>query len=134
MIDNQLRSVLFQVPVSGQRQAAWTGRRCRTCFKGVVDLGAIDIERGRDHGMPLYNELRRAFGLTREDVVHRDHRRVDGLVPANDPKITGNPINDPNILDFVTLFDADGNPIALGTRRQMPRPSSAFAARPSPRG
>ena len=33
------------------------------CFAGVVDLGAIDIERGRDHGMPLYNDLRRAFGL-----------------------------------------------------------------------
>ena len=29
----------------------------------MVDLGAIDIERGRDHGMPLYNDLRRAFGL-----------------------------------------------------------------------
>ena len=30
-------------------------------------------------------------------------------------KITGNPINDPNILDFVKLFDAAGNPIAFGT-------------------
>jgi hypothetical protein len=33
--------------------------------------------------------------------------------PTNDPLITGNPINDPSILDFVALFDIDGNPIDL---------------------
>ena len=30
---------------------------------GFTYLGAIDIERGRDHGMPTYNQLRQAYGL-----------------------------------------------------------------------
>ena len=34
----------------------------------------------------------------------------------NDPRSTGNPIDDPNILDFVELRDDDGNAIALGSR------------------
>ena len=39
-------------------RSASTARRCRSASRGVVDLGAIDIERGRDHGMPTYNQLR----------------------------------------------------------------------------
>src|ERR687897_2949978 len=61
-IDNQLRSVLFQVPVSG-KPGCLDGPELPECFRGVVDLGAIDIERGRDHGMPSYNQLRTAYGL-----------------------------------------------------------------------
>ena len=73
MIDNQLRSVLFQIPVPGN-EGCLDGPTLPACFKGVQDLGALDVERGRDHGMPLYNDLRRTFGLAREDVVHLDHR------------------------------------------------------------
>jgi hypothetical protein len=62
MIDNQLRSVLFQIPVSGNPECL-DGPTLPECFDGVVDLGAIDIERGRDHGMPTYNQLRQAYGL-----------------------------------------------------------------------
>ena len=100
MIDNQLRSVLFQVPVPGN-EGCLDGPTLPACFKGVVDLGAIDIERARDHGMPLYNDLRRAFGLSAKTSFTSITGESTDKFPTNDPKITGNPINDPNILDFV---------------------------------
>jgi hypothetical protein len=114
MIDNQLRSVLFQVPVPGN-EGCLDGPTLPACFKGVVDLGALDIERGRDHGMPLYNDLRRAFGLAPKTSFTSITGESTDRFPTNDPKITGDPINDPNILDFVKLFDVDGNPIELGS-------------------
>jgi hypothetical protein len=114
MIDNQLRSVLFQIPVPGN-EGCLDGPTLPACFKGVVDLGAVDIERGRDHGMPLYNDLRRAFGLPPKPQFTQITGESTDRFPTNDPKITGNPLNDPNILDFVTLFDVEGNPIELGS-------------------
>ena len=113
-IDNQLRSVLFQVPVAGN-PACLDGPTLPACFKGVVDLAAIDIERGRDHGMPLYNDLRRAFGLSEKRSFTSITGESSDRFPTHDPRITGNPLNDPNSLDFVKLFDVDGNPIALGS-------------------
>ena len=64
-IDNQLRSVLFQIPKPGAPNPAGCleGPTLPDCFAGVVDLGALDIERGRDHGMPTYTALARAYGL-----------------------------------------------------------------------
>jgi len=111
-IDNQLRSVLFQVPVPGN-PGCLDGPTLPACFRGVVDLGAIDIERGRDHGMPSYNDLRRAYGLRSKDSFREITGESTERFPTNDPLITGNPINDPDILDFVALFDVDGNRIDL---------------------
>jgi hypothetical protein len=84
------------------------------CFTGVQDLGAIDIERGRDHGMPSYNSLRRAYKLPARGsfaaITHDSERfRSD---PEVDPV---HPIDDPDILDFVKLFDRDRKPVALGS-------------------
>ncbi len=116
-IDNALRSVLFQIPKPGIADPTVCGVPVVNpdCFSGVSDLGAIDIARGRDHGMPTYNDLRRAYGLAPKtsfvDVTGEATQRfpVDPLINPRDP------INDPNILDFVELRDADGNLVAPGS-------------------
>jgi hypothetical protein len=116
-IDNQLRSVLFQVPKPGipDPSVCLDGPPLPDCFQGVSDLGAIDIERGRDHGMPLYNKMRQAYGLAPKTSFTAITGESTDRFP-NDPLINqSNPINDPNILDFVELRDIAGNVIPLGT-------------------
>jgi Animal haem peroxidase len=113
-IDNQLRSVLFQVPVPGN-PTCLDGPTLPACFRGVLDLGAIDIERGRDHGLPSYSELRMAYKLEKNRSFTEITGESSDQFPS-DPEIDGHsPIDDPDILDFVQLFDRDGNPIELGS-------------------
>jgi peroxidase len=117
-IDNQLRSVLFQVPKPGipDPSVCLDGPPLPDCFQGVVDLGAIDIERGRDHGMPLYNNLRKAYGLPAKTSFTAITGEATDRFPTNDPLVSRtNPIDDPNSLDFVELRDIDGNVIPFGT-------------------
>src|SRR5438132_478345 len=112
-IDNSLRSVLFQVPKPGIPDPSVCGSPVINpdCFTGVQDLGAIDVERGRDHGMPSYNDLRRAYGLAPKTSFTAITGESTAGFPS-DPLIDANdPINDPNILDFVELRDANGNVI-----------------------
>jgi Animal haem peroxidase len=110
MIDNQLRSVLFQIPVSNNPQCL-DGEGLPECFQGVVDLAALDIQRGRDHGMPSYNDLREAFGLPRVTSFTEITGEDTDQFPA-DPELTpGAEIDDPESLDFLELRDFDGNVI-----------------------
>jgi hypothetical protein len=117
-IDNALRSVLFQIPKPGIPDPTVCGAPVVNpdCFTGVSDLGAIDIARGRDHGVPSYNELRRAYGLAPKtsfvDITGEATQRFPAD-PLIDPQ---NAINDPNILDFTELRDANGNLVAPGTQ------------------
>jgi hypothetical protein len=113
-IDNQLRSVLFQVPVPGN-PGCLDGPTLPSCFHGVADVAAIDIERGRDHGIPRYNDLRKALKLKKKRSFTETTGEWTDLMPA-DPEIdAANPIDDPDVLDFLQLFDRDGNGIELGS-------------------
>jgi peroxidase len=110
-LDNAIRSVLFQIPKPGIPDPTVCGAPVVNpdCFSGVSDLGAIDIARARDHGIPTYNDLRRAYGLAPKTSFVDITGEATQRFPA-DPLINGqDPINDPNILDFVELRDAKGN-------------------------
>jgi hypothetical protein len=111
-IDNQLRSVLFEIPVADNPECL-DGPELPACFEGVVDLGAIDVERGRDHGMPSYNQLRQAFGLPAKTTFRSITGESSDAFPS-DPQLTpGNEVNDPDSLDVVRLFHLDGTEIPL---------------------
>jgi peroxidase len=111
MIDNQLRSVLFQLPAPGAEDpsACLDGPTLPECFTMVMDLGALDIERGRDHGMPYYNDLRRAYGLSPKRSFTDITGETSDRFPKDGKITASHPIDDPNILDFVYLADGDGN-------------------------
>lgn len=115
-IDDALRSVLFEVPGAGGRRA-------------IVDLGAIDIQRGRDAGLPYLNDLRAALGLPR----HRSFTALTGEVTAEfAPGFGADPINHPGILRYVSLRDLHGHPIPVGDthrRAVSARRASTLAAR-----
>jgi hypothetical protein len=107
MIDNQLRSVMFEIPTQLNPQCL-DGADLPQCFQGVVDLGALDIERGRDHGMPTYNDMRVAYGLEPKtsftDITGEDTDEF-----PEDPLLTpGDEVNDPDSITFMTVTDANG--------------------------
>ncbi|HEY1368853.1 MAG TPA: peroxidase family protein [Gaiellaceae bacterium] len=109
-IDNSLRSVLFEVPKPGvDPSQCFEPIVNPNCFQGVVDLGAIDVERGRDHGMPLYNAMRQAYGLAPKTSFTSITGESTDQLPA------GLTINSPAIMDFVQLRDRKGNVIPLGS-------------------
>jgi hypothetical protein len=117
MIDNQLRSVLFQIPGPDTTEPAecLDGPPLPDCFRSVLDHGAIDIERGRDHGMPSYNDLRAAYGLR----PVRSFAELTGDRSERFPRYANvsraDPIDDPDIMDFVHLYDGEGRTIRPGT-------------------
>lgn len=105
-IDNQLRSVLFQVPVTGNPDCL-DGETLPDCFNGVVDLGAVDVERGRDHGMPTYNQMRQAYGLP----AKTSFTSITG--DSTDQFPAGSGVDNPNSLDVLQLFNFGGDVVPL---------------------
>ena len=107
-IDNSLRSVLFELPKPGvtDPDACGTPVIDADCYTEVSDLGAMDIERGRDHGMPFYNTLRRAYGLPPK-------RSFTAITGERSETLPPGAIDDPHSLDFISLTDRAGRPVKL---------------------
>ncbi len=115
-IDNQLRSVLFQMPNPQieDPDACLDGVDMPACFLLASDVGVLDVFRGRDHGIPDYNTLREAYGLARVETFADLTGESTETFPQDDPEIDqASPINDPSIMEYVQLFDLDGNTLAL---------------------
>ncbi len=117
MIDNQLRSVLFQLPGPDTPVPSdcMDGPPLPECFQTVLDLGAVDIQRGRDHGMPTYNQLREAYGLPPARSFAAITGEETEEFPADLARDSAGVVNDPEIIDFVSLQDADGNELTPGS-------------------
>src|SRR5262249_8112695 len=77
------------------------------CYSEISDLGADDIQRGRDHGMPSYNDLRAAYGLP---VAHQF---TDITGESTQSFAKGLDDDNPTILDFLSLKDDNGNPVPI---------------------
>src|SRR5262249_59067381 len=116
-IDNSLRSVLFEVPKPGvDPSQCFEPIVNPSCFQGVVDLGAIDVQRGRDHGMPLYNAMRKAYGLAAKTSFTAITGGSTDSLPA------GLTIYSPAVLDFVQFLDRYGDVHPIG------RPAAAVSS------
>jgi Animal haem peroxidase len=109
-ITEELRSALFQIPTAGRT----TGFECFNepelpeCYTGVSDLGAIDVQRGFDHGEPSYNMLRKAYGLAPQETF--DEVTGDS---GSEELPTGDTINTPAINEFVSLENYWHEPVPL---------------------
>lgn len=112
-IDESLRSILFGIPRSGENYAfCYANPTTPECFSVVEDLGAIDIQRERDHGIPTYNELREAYGLPRQSTFREVTGEASEEFPTDDPLVpSSDAIDDPHILDFTSLENYWGEPI-----------------------
>ncbi len=111
MIDDQLRSVLFQIPSPDAESpaACLDGVDLPDCYSVVNDLGVLDLVRAYDHGIPSYNALRVAYGLEPVSSFTEITGEATESFP-DDPAIdAADPINDPAILDIIAYYDADGN-------------------------
>ncbi len=115
-IDNQLRSVLFQLPNPeiANPDACLDGIELPSCYLLAGDVGVLDVFRARDHGIPDYNTLREAYGLNRISTFTELTGESTEEFPADDPMIDNDyPINDPDIMEYVLLKDVNGNELAL---------------------
>lgn len=84
----EVRTFLFNVHGSSSRRPAM-----------LLDLAALNIQRGRDHGIPDYNSCREQLGLARvrsfeqitddDETVSRLRQAYDGDLDAIDPWVGG---------------------------------------------
>jgi len=91
------------------------GPTMHECFRLANDLGSLDVFRARDHGIPSYNVLRQAYGLTPISSFMELTGEASEDFPVNDPILGDDPINNPKSLDFIELRDGKGKLLALGS-------------------
>ena len=115
-IDNSLRSVLFQIPkpTTADPSACNEPGPNPACFSNVSDVGSLDVQRARDHGMPTYNQLRVLYGLPPVTSFTQLTGEKTDRFPRTDEFPQGLDIDNSTIMDFLSLTDADGQPVELG--------------------
>ncbi len=116
-VGDALRSVLFGIPGPGTDPATCFGEPVPPgCFSVVEDLAAVDIQRSRDNGMPTYNQLRESLGLAPQSTFAQVTGEASEEFPSDDPLIPAtDAIDDPHILDFTSLKNFFGEPVAAGS-------------------
>lgn len=108
-IDDEMRSVLFEIPKPGVDPASCGIPAANpNCFTSIADLGADDVERGRDHGMPTYNEMRMDYGL----LPVKSFTEITG--ESTDAFPAGLGCDSVASIAFTSLTDLNGNPVPLG--------------------
>ena len=117
-IDNQLRSVLFQLPnpAIADPDACLDGPELPHCFLLASDVGVLDVFRARDHGIADYNTLRVAYGLPAVNSFSELTGENTEEFPVSDEFVsTVDPINDPDIMAFIELRDINGKLLTPGS-------------------
>jgi hypothetical protein len=105
--DEQMGELVRSIPLNAQGLTV------------IFDITSIDIERGRDHGMPSYQQLRAAYGLAPKPSFRAITGESTEAFPA-DPELTpGTEINDPDSLDFVRLRDSSGRVVPAGSQQAV---------------
>ena len=114
-IDDSMRSILFQIPRPGIEDPTVCGepKVNPKCYSAVHDLGAIDVQRDRDHGIPPYNQLRVAYGLEPRDSYTAITGESSAGFPRSKLVSRRDPIDDPDILGFTKLEDDNGATIPM---------------------
>ena len=115
-IDNAMRSVLFQIPKPGSTDPSACNEPAPnpSCFSNVSDVGALDVQRARDHGMPSYSQLRALYGLPPVTTFTQLTGERTDAFPRTEAFPQGLDIDNSTIMDFLTLTGIDGQPVELG--------------------